>query len=242
MDIAWDPKVVLGIINPEGLSFTCMATKAGSDARCCKPLSQDKKNAILDALKGILATEPADGKIDTTALHTVAENAFCYIHNSDPRNISAVVQWKHTLAAARAFHAGIRHLASAGVSDIARPISGGARSVGGSDTDSASGSDNDSSDDDSSDDDSPDDDSPDDDSPDDDDDDDSKSGAESKTVSTASGSANRTAPSDASDAEIEKLRQRLERYRLENRTLRSQLEATTRSKGRGEGRRSKRDA
>ncbi|KAL9113453.1 MAG: hypothetical protein Q9227_002494 [Pyrenula ochraceoflavens] len=206
---SWDAQAVLGIFNPTGLSFTCMAAKAKSSfndpgTRCCKPLNQNKKDDIEEALSHLLATKSADIQIDRDALQTVADNAFCHFHNDDERKRCAVDQWRKALATARVSYKEIRHLAEVGVSyksDVGSDSDdeGDAGPVGGSDTDPPSESDSDSSDDDN----------------DNDNDDDEGNG------------------DGGSDAEVENLRQLLKRYKLENRALRTDLEAAKRS-GSGE--------
>lgn len=121
------------------------------------------------------------------------------------------------LAAAHTAHAGISRLALVGINNNgASNDNDEANSVGGSDTDLPSGPDNDSSDydRDSSDDSNG-----------------AASDAESANVLAAGSDADRTAVKDASDVEIESLGTLLERYRLKNQTLRSELEVATRTDG-----------
>ena len=227
--LSWKPEAVIGIFNPKSLGFTCMATKAQPEIRCSQPLSQEKKDAILRALSGLLATAtPVETmRLDNATLRSVADDAFCRFHKSDARKENAIVQWqgaldraREALAAAQKSYAGIRHQELSGISnDTCSGQDGDTSSVGGSDTDPPSGSDSDSSDDDA----------------DGNDDNGTAPDAKSADPTATGGDIGCAVDNVTSDEEVESLRQQLERYRIENQTLLLQLEAATRIGGGGEG-------
>ncbi|KFY13230.1 hypothetical protein V491_06479 [Pseudogymnoascus sp. VKM F-3775] len=87
----WDPEAILGIINPDRGSFTCMGYAPSMGRRCRNPIAQNNRDFVNGLLELLVLMGPGSRKF-ATLLEEAAYRSLCWRHGSQTDSI--VMKWE----------------------------------------------------------------------------------------------------------------------------------------------------